>query len=60
MFGYEARVPLTDVYRQDGNGNISRSELRHVMMNMGEKLSEEECDFLVDVSLATVFYTLQI
>ena len=30
---------------------MTRTELRHVMMNMGEKLSEEECDFLVDVSL---------
>ena len=25
-------------------------ELRHVMMNLGEKMSEEECDALVDVS----------
>ena len=35
---------------QDGNGNISRSELRHVMMNMGEKISEEECSYLVEVT----------
>ena len=27
---------------QDGNGFISRSELRHVMMNLGEAVSEEE------------------
>ena len=40
---------------QDGNGHITRSELRHVMMNMGEKLSEEECDFLVDVRVSIVF-----
>ena len=39
-----------DVCRQDGNGNISRSELRHVMMNMGEKISEEECSYLVEVT----------
>ena len=35
---------------QDGNGFISRSELRHVMMNLGEKMDEEECQYLVDVS----------
>ena len=29
---------------QDGNGYISRHELRAVMMNLGEKLTEEECD----------------
>ena len=33
---------------QDGNGFISRSELRHVMMNLGEAVSEEECDAMVD------------
>lgn len=36
------------IFDNDGNGHISRSELRHVMMNMGEKLSEEECEFLVE------------
>ena len=35
---------------QDGNGFINRMELRHVMMNLGEKMTEEECDALVDVS----------
>ena len=35
---------------QDGNGTIDRSELRHVMMNIGEKMSEEECDSLVNVN----------
>ena len=34
---------------QDGNGFINRVELRHVMMNLGEKMSELECDALVDV-----------
>lgn len=33
---------------QDGNGYISRLELRAVMMNMGERLTDEECDQLVD------------
>ena len=27
---------------------ISRQELRAVMMNLGEKLSEDECDTLVE------------
>ena len=35
-----------------GNGFISRTELRHVMMNLGEKMSEDECNYLVDVSRA--------
>lgn len=33
---------------QDGNGFISRTELRHVMMNLGEAVSEEECDAMVE------------
>ena len=35
---------------QDGNGFINRMELRHVMMNLGEKITEEECDAMVQVS----------
>merc|ERR1712142_103639 len=36
------------VFDGDGNGFINRMELRHVMMNLGEKMTEEECDALVD------------
>ena len=36
---------------QDGNGYINRVELRHVMMNLGEKMTEEECDSMVDVRI---------
>lgn len=36
------------VFDGDGNGFISRMELRHVMMNLGEKISEEECDAMVE------------
>jgi len=36
------------VFDIDGNGFISRQELRHVMMNLGEKMTEEECNSLVD------------
>ena len=38
----------TLILSQDGNGFISRMELRHVMMNLGEKISEEECDAMVE------------
>ena len=30
--------------RQDGNGFISAAELRHIMTNLGEKLTDEEVD----------------
>lgn len=30
--------------RRDGNGFISASEIKHVMTNLGEKLTEEEVD----------------
>ena len=33
---------------KDGNGFINRMELRHVMMNLGERMTDEECDALVD------------
>ena len=33
---------------KDGNGFINRQELRVVMMNLGEQLSEEEIECLID------------
>jgi len=36
------------VFDGDGNGFINRMELRHVMMNLGEKITEEECDAMVE------------
>merc|ERR1712032_390914 len=39
------------VFDIDGNGYISRTELKHVMMNLGEALTEEECLSLVEVNL---------
>ena len=30
------------VFDKDGNGYISAAELRHVMQNLGEKLTDEE------------------
>ena len=32
------------VFDKDGNGFISAAELRHVMTNLGEKLTDEEVD----------------
>lgn len=35
------------VFDRDDNGFISAAELRHVMTNLGEKLSDEEVDEMV-------------
>ena len=35
------------VFDKDGNGFISPQELRQVMINLGEKLSEEEIDSMI-------------
>ena len=35
------------VFDRDGNGLISAAELRHVMMNLGEKLTDEEADEMI-------------
>ena len=35
------------VFDRDCNGFISAAELRHVMANLGEKLSEEEIDEMI-------------
>ena len=44
-------VPLSDlffsVFDKDGNGYISAAELRHVMTNLGEKLTDEEVDEMI-------------
>ena len=36
------------VHAQDGNGYISRQELRQVMLNIGEKLLDTEIDYLIN------------
>lgn len=38
---------LTYCEYQDGNGYISAAELRHVMTNLGEKLTDEEVDEMI-------------
>ncbi|KAK6170330.1 hypothetical protein SNE40_018744 [Patella caerulea] len=35
------------VFDQDGNGFISAAELRHLMTNLGEKLTDEEVDEMI-------------
>jgi calmodulin len=35
------------VFDRDGNGQISGTELRHVMTNLGEKLTDEEVDEMI-------------
>jgi calmodulin len=35
------------VFDKDGNGFISAAELRHVMTNLGEKLSDVEVDEMI-------------
>ncbi|KAK9751292.1 EF-hand domain pair [Popillia japonica] len=41
------RVFDKDVFDKDGNGFISAAELRHVMTNLGEKLTDEEVDEMI-------------
>lgn len=38
---------LVKLSLQDGNGYISAAELRHVMTNLGEKLTDEEVDEMI-------------
>jgi len=35
------------IFDKDGGGTVSSSELRHIMMNLGEKLSEEEVEAIL-------------
>lgn len=35
------------MFDRDGNGLISAVELRHVMTNLGEKLTDEEVDEMI-------------
>ena len=35
------------VFDKDGNGFISAAELRHIMTNLGEKLTDEEVDEMI-------------
>merc|ERR1712071_695493 len=43
----EELVEAFKVFDRDGNGFISAAELRHVMTNLGEKLTDEEVDEVI-------------
>merc|ERR1712050_159575 len=45
---YEDFYEGLKVFDKDGGGNISGAELRHVMSSLGEKLSSEEVNFLLE------------
>lgn len=36
------------VFDKENNGHISVAELRHIMTNMGEKLTDEEVDEMIE------------
>lgn len=46
LFGIDYNYNCSHAY-QDGNGYISAAELRHVMTNLGEKLTDEEVDEMI-------------
>merc|ERR1712217_869504 len=43
----EDLIEAFKVFDRDGNGFISAAELRHVMTNLGEKLTDEEVDEMI-------------
>ena len=50
QFTQETDEELKDAFRvfdRDGNGYISAAELRHVLTNLGEKLTDEEVDKMI-------------
>lgn len=44
---YLALYNPAQVFDKDGNGFISAAELRHIMTNLGEKLTDEEVDEMI-------------
>ena len=44
---YQMYSPSEEVFDRDDNGFISAAELRHVMTNLGEKLTDEEVDEMI-------------
>ena len=47
----EELIEAFKVFDRDGNGFISAAELRHVMTNLGEKLTDEEVDEMIREAL---------
>ena len=49
-YSYTSEEEIREAFRvfdKDGNGFISAAELRHVMTNLGEKLTDEEVDEMI-------------
>uniref|UniRef100_A0A2K6QHQ0 EF-hand domain-containing protein n=1 Tax=Rhinopithecus roxellana TaxID=61622 RepID=A0A2K6QHQ0_RHIRO len=40
----DSEEEIREAFSKDGNGSVSAAELRHVMTNLGEKLTDEEVD----------------
>ena len=45
---YEEFYEGLKVFDKDGGGKVSATELRHVLTQLGEKLSQKDCDVLLD------------
>lgn len=43
----EEMMEAFQIFDSDGNGNISADELRQIMENLGEKLTQEEVEAMV-------------
>ena len=52
----EELIEAFKVFDRDGNGFISAAELRHVMTNLGEKLTDEEVHILDSPSPRSPFH----
>ena len=45
--GIALNIVILVLFIKDGNGYITKYELRHVMLNLGEKLTDEEVDEMI-------------
>ena len=43
----EKKSIINQLFLQNGNGQITRHEFKSVLLNLGEKITDEECDLLV-------------
>ncbi len=44
----EELIEAFKVFDRDGNGSISPGELKHIMTNLGEKMTDEEIEMMID------------
>ena len=45
--GEEEIIEAFKVFDKNGNGFITQAEIRHIMTNLGEKLTDEEIDEMI-------------